>query len=441
MLRFIAKTFFSAPYINEITDKKIVEKKYKYWRIRIFYSIYLGYVFFYFTRKSFTFTMPIMVDELGFSKATLGFLGSVLYISYGISKFVSGVLSDKANPRYFMATGLILTGVFNILFGLSSSVFFFSIFWGLNGVFQGWGWPPCTKQLTYWFSHHERGFWWSVKSTSHNVGGALIPIVVAFAASKWDWRWGMYIPGITGIIVGLILLERLRDVPQTLGLPPIDQWSRAPDSNRGSNQENSLSFKQILVDQVLANGTVWLLALCYFFVYVVRIGFNDWAAMYLHKIRNYPMIDTAGVIAWFEGGGFFGTIAAGWISDSIFNGKRIPYMLFCSVGLLVVIPVFWLLERQLMIVDCVLMAIIGFLIFGPQMLVGLAAAEFVDKKAACAANGFAGCFAYVGAAATGYPLGKAIDIWNWQGFFVTMILSSAITILVLIPLGKIRHHP
>ncbi|MEG0037531.1 MAG: hypothetical protein RR733_05270, partial [Victivallaceae bacterium] len=54
---------------EEIKDPAKVTQKYKYWRIRIFYSMFIGYIFYYFTRKSFTFAMPALINDLGFSKA------------------------------------------------------------------------------------------------------------------------------------------------------------------------------------------------------------------------------------------------------------------------------------------------------------------------------------------------------------------------------------
>jgi len=142
-MRFISLRFSDYfQYFRMFSETKspgAQSRLYQYWRLRIFFSIYIGYAFFYLTRKSFNFAMPAMIAELGISKTELSFLGSVLYISYGASKFLSGILGDRCNPRYFMSIGLILTGVFNIFFGLSSSVLFFALFWGLNGWFQGWG--------------------------------------------------------------------------------------------------------------------------------------------------------------------------------------------------------------------------------------------------------------------------------------------------------------
>ena len=139
----VLNSFFNllkpAPIVQEITNQNQINREYKYWRFRIFYSIYFGYVFFYFTRKSMTFAMPSMIDELGLSMAQLGILGTILYLTYGTSKFLSGILSDKSNPRYFMAIGLFLTGLANLFFGLSSNLYVFAFLWGINGIFQGWG--------------------------------------------------------------------------------------------------------------------------------------------------------------------------------------------------------------------------------------------------------------------------------------------------------------
>src|SRR5258708_39645778 len=107
-----------APHIPEITDPNQVKKEYKYWRLRIFYSMYFGYVFYYFTRKSFTFITPFLTTELGLTIPSIGLLGSIFAVSYGISKFMSGILCDRSNLRCFMTIGLLFTVVCNILLGL-----------------------------------------------------------------------------------------------------------------------------------------------------------------------------------------------------------------------------------------------------------------------------------------------------------------------------------
>jgi OPA family sugar phosphate sensor protein UhpC-like MFS transporter len=455
----VIKLFKSAVFKEEIQDPYLVDKKYRYWRIRIFYSMYVGYVFFYFTRKSFTFIIPQLISELGYSYTQLGLLSTILYITYGISKFVSGILSDQANPRYFMAIGLIFTGVFNILFGFSSSLWLFAIFVGLNGWFQGWGWPPITKQLTHWYSKEERGLWWSFCSTSHNVGGAIIPIIVGYYAERLGWRYAMHMPGIMCIVVGILLINRLRDVPRSLGLPPIEKYKQfilskinnkqniqqpqEPISNKSSTNnpinnsehpaEQVLTAKEILFGYIFNNYSVIIMAICCFFIYIVKTAINDWAVPFLVANKGYSLIAAGTSIVWFELGGLLGMLFTGWVTDRIFSGKRIQCIMIFGLCLAVNLWLFWQYSFHNQLVDFIMLGSMGFFVFGPQMLIGLAAAEHVDPKVACSANGFVSWWGCIGAAVAGLPLGMLIDAgWNW--FFFLLLLCSVLSCIVLIPI-------
>jgi MFS transporter, OPA family, sugar phosphate sensor protein UhpC len=428
-----------APHIPEIENQEEIQETYRYWRIRILYSMFVGYALYYFTRKSFTFAMPGLMEELHFDKSQMGLLASLFSIAYGVSKFASGMIADRSNPRYFMAIGLMLTAVTNILFGLSSSLFFLAVFWGLTGWFQGFGWPPCARFLTHWYSQSERGSWWSTWNVSHNVGAFIIPWVVGLALQLYGWRMAMFVPSFICILGSFYLINRLRDTPQSLGLPPIEKFrndyggSAAKDS-----QEKELSVKEILVGHVLKNKYIWLLAAAYFFVYVVRTGVNDWTALFLLESKGYSRIGANGCVSLFEVGGFFGSLCAGWSSDYLFGAKRGPINVLFALGMLISITIFWYLPAGQTWMDSLLMFCIGFTIFGPQMMIGMAAAELSHKKAAATSTGFVGTFAYLGASIAGYPLGKITQEWGWEGFFIALIISSLIPTLILIPMWNIK---
>ena len=431
-----------APSKTEIQDEKLVKKKYKYWRLRTFYGMYVGYAFFYFSRKSFTFAIPAMKDSLGYDISQLGFLSSILSITYGISKFVSGIIGDKSNPRYFMSIGLVLTGILNLCFGMSSTLLLFAIFWGLNGWFQGWGWPGCAKLLTHWYSQSERGRWWSVWNTSHNLGGALIPIIATYFAQYYGWRYALYVPGVICILVGFFLANRLRDTPQSLGLPRIEKFKNDyPDATSRQKEKLQLSVKEILFNYVLLNPFIWLLAFSYFFVYIIRTAINDWSLLYLVESKGYSYLVAGACVCWFEIGGFFGSLAAGLASDKLFRGKRNPVNVIFSIATTGCLLGLWTFQDANIIRDSFFMFLIGFFIFGPQMLIGMAAAELSHKKAAATATGFAGCFAYLGAATAGGPLGILTKTWGWNGFFLVLCICGGISTLLLAPLWSVKTNP
>jgi OPA family sugar phosphate sensor protein UhpC-like MFS transporter len=461
-LKYFFNIFKPARHIEPIQDPQRVDALYKYWRIRILYSMFFGYVFYYFTRKSFTFAMPGLIEDLHFDKVQLGLLGSILSIVYGISKFTSGVLSDRSNPRYFMAFGLVMTGVFNICFGLSSSFLFFALFWGLNGWFQACGWPPCARFLTHWYSQSERGSWWSTLNVSHNVGGGLSSWIVGACMAlppflkgakilppeleemlPSGWRLAMYVPGVLCIMGGIFLINRLRDTPQSLGLPPIEKFRN--DYGSVKNQEDlerELSIRERLVEYVLKNPYIWLLAVAYFFVYVIRTGVNDWTALYLLESKGYESrLIANGTVSMFDVGGFCGCLVAGWASDKLFGAKRGPINVIFSLFAFCALLIFWFAPTGDTYgwVDAIAIALIGFSVFGPQMLIGVCAVEFSHKKAAATANGFVGCISYIGAAAAGYPLGKIIQEFGWDAFFLSLLICCVASALLLIPTWNIKE--
>ena len=116
----------SPPDAPPITDKQALDERYRYWRRHILLTIWLGYALFYFTRKSFNAAVPEILASNVLTRSDIGLLATLFYITYGLSKFFSGIVSDRSNARYFMGIGLVATGVVNILFGFSTSLWAFA---------------------------------------------------------------------------------------------------------------------------------------------------------------------------------------------------------------------------------------------------------------------------------------------------------------------------
>lgn len=417
-----------------ITDKKEIDNLYRYWRIHIMIALYAGYATYYFTRKSFNYVMPEMIKDLGISISDVGILSTAFYLVYGISRFASGIMSDASNPRFFMGVGLIITGFINLFFGMSSSLWLFAFFWILNAFFQGWGWPPCSKSLTSWYSRNERGLWWSICNTSHNVGGAIIPLLAGGLAVHYGWRYGMYIPGVIAIVIGLFVCLRLRDKPSTMGLPTVGHWRNDQLELQQEASSRKLKLWPILVQYIFTNKYVWLLAVSYILVYIVRIGLNDWTNLYLVEEYGYDLIKANSALSFLEIGGFIGTLVAGWGSDFFFKGNRTPMNIIFMIGIGVVAAFLWLFPEMGYLLISVCFFFVGFFIFGPQMLIDMAAAEASHKDSAGAATGFVGLFGYLGAALSGYPLAKIIESTGWNGFFMAMIIATLLSAALLLPL-------
>lgn len=420
-----------------------LDKKYNAWRIRIFYSIFTGYASFYLTRNSFIYVAPVMREALGFSLEQLGIIMSVFPLAYGFSKLVAGILSDRMSTRTFMAFGLAATGVINILFGFQTSLYAFIALWLANGFFQAAGAPPCAKLLTQWYSRSERGTWWGFWNTSHNTGGFIIPLLAGYCARAFGWQYGMVVPGIVSIIMGIFLFNRLRDSPEAVGLPPIDEYRNdvAPGDKLSASklkEEENLSPRQKLFKHVLSNPYVWLLAFSYFFIYFVRQGVSSWAHIFLLDYKGVADAQEAAFrVSGMEIGGLMGSLVSGWASDKMMRGRRIPVIVLWLVGVMASVTGLWFVPVAWRYVNWLAVFSIGFFVYGPQMLVGLAGAEIVDKSAVSSTIGLLGWIAYLGAAVSGYPLTKIVTKLGWKAYFGSLVGFASIAICLLLPMWRL----
>ncbi|MCC9295387.1 glycerol-3-phosphate transporter [Clostridium sp. WLY-B-L2] len=418
-----------APHIQRLPEDQI-DRQYKRYRIQVFISIYVGYMIYYFVRSNFALAKTYLIQE-GFTKTELGFVASALGLAYGISKFVMGNVSDRANPRYFLALGLITSGVVNLFFPITSSITLMFILMLLNGWFQGMGWPPCGRTMTHWFSDRERGVKMSIWNTAHNVGGGTIAVIAMVGVSIFgNWKGVFYLPAIIAIVGGILFIIFARDMPQSVGLPPIEEYKNDyPDVNV-DDRERQMTGKEILFKYVLNNKFLWYIAIANIFVYLVRYGVINWVPTYLKEVRNFDTRSSSIAFALFEYAAIPGTIIVGWISDKVFHGRRAPIGIICMIGVTIAVFVYWKSSNPIAI-NCAL-ASIGALIYGPVMLIGVSALDLVPKNASGTAAGFTGLFGYMGGEVLAeVAMGSIVDKFSWNGGFILLMVSCILSIIFL----------
>ena len=449
------KNFFKEPpTLDTIQDKEKVDSMYAHWRMRIFYSCFVGYTVFYLCKKNIAVALPGLQADYGYTNTELGLLGSSLYLTYGIGKFVNGVLADGSDVRKFLPTALIMTALANLCFALSAVfitpgdftffglapetvlLWLFVFFWGASGWFQSAGFPSVAKSLTYWYSNSERGTKWSLWSCSHQVGTFLSVIISGYLVQHFGWKMAFFVPGILALFMAVWLFDRLRDRPQSLGLPDVEKYRNEPIAQKVSDDnEDNRSYFTIFKENILFNKTIWLLAIAYVFVYVIRFGAEDWMIKYLNEAKNNSISLASLKLSSLPLVGIVGTICAGVISDKLFKGKRAPVNAIYLLGVAVCLILFKF--NTISNLDFILIGLIGAFTYGPQMMIGgLCAVESSSKKVASAATGFTGTFGYVGAVLSATGTGLMIDKFGWDGAIGFWVVSAIICLLICLILWK-----
>ena len=436
-------------------------------RLLVFAGLVVGYTTFYLTRGSLTYSAPLLLADksLGLTITDIGAMTSIFPVAYGASKFVSGVVASAVSSRLLLGVGLALTAAVNLAFGAAGALPVFVALWGLNGMLQGVGAPACASVLTRWFASKERGTYWGMWNVAHNLGGFLAPVIVGGCAKAFGWRWGMWAPGAIGLAVALFVLGAVRDRPTDLGFAPVDAEAKAaakPAAASAAAVTEAAKPAAAAADaKADANGNgagvmaalrgvlklpaIWALAFTYFFVYVVRQGVTSWLVFYLMAEKGAADAGAAALtVSGLELGGLAGSTVAGLLSDRAIRraaargdaaggavGHRIKVVMAYTVAMTGMLAALQAVPAGAGALQWLVIAGLGFTIYGPQMLIGLSGAELVAPAAVGASQGVLGWIAYLGAANAGIPLAHVVKTHGWGGFFAALLAASAAATLLL----------
>ena len=392
-------------------------------------GVFIGYMAYYIVRNNFIFSTPYLKEELSLSATQIGLLSSAMLITYGCSKGFMSVLADKSNPRYFMATGLLLCILVNLCMGFTTSFYLFVGLVVLLGLCQGMGVGPSIITVGHWFSRTERGRASTMWNVSHNVGGGLVAPVVGAAMNflgTEHWRIAAYIvPGLVAFIAVLLVLKLVKRRPAEEGLPTVEEISHEASVTervlkKTQERPKDMSAWEIFYKYVFKNENSWYLVLIDIFTYMVRFGMITWIPLYLLTVKGLTKGEMGVSFMLFEWAAIPSTLIAGWLVDKYFKGK---VMLLPFMCLIVVFGcVFGYMQSDSVFAITVFATITGCLIYIPQSMVAVQAMEVIPSFALGSAVGLRGFMSYLVGTSMGTTLfGFVVDRFGWDsGFYLIM---------------------
>jgi OPA family glycerol-3-phosphate transporter-like MFS transporter/OPA family sugar phosphate sensor protein UhpC-like MFS transporter len=431
----------------KLFDDDAIDRRFGRLQWRMLFATMIGYTLFYFLRKNFSFAMPGLQQDCGISKPMLGnflFWGGIVY---GLSKFVNGIVGDKAAPKKMFCLGLFACVLVNVAFGFapqlaslfsgsssgetspaSALAWTFGILLVLSQFFQGTGFPPCAKLIAFWIPPKELATKMSVWNTSHSVGGGLVAKVCGVimglgvigsanqGVGMWRWCfWSMAILGLAGLLLMVFLLP---GTPKEEGLPDL------PGTEAEKPKLGDAAPKGEMMRMVFLNPVIWMLGLVNFTINAVRALIADWGPTMLQEAKAFDPSETGTIVMLFEFAGIGGMLVSGWATDRFFGGRAPRLCLFLMVLTAAMLAAFWFLPAGIACAAALCMS--GFFLYGPQALTGVTATNLATKRFAGTAIGFISLFSYVGVSVAGKVCG---DLAHSSGGWALPIFAIAATSL------------
>ncbi|MTI14959.1 MFS transporter [Sansalvadorimonas verongulae] len=409
-------------------------------RWQVLLGIYIGYAGYYLIRKNFTMAMPDLI-ALGYTKTGLGLALSGMSLAYSLSRVCMGVVSDRSDSRKFIVVGLCMCALLTIAMGVipyvtsCATAMFVSLF--VCGCFQAFGYPGCVRAITHWYTVCERGVKMSFWKTSSNAGAALVGPLAILAINLFeDWHSKIFLHGFVALAFAFVAWIFVRDTPQSCGLPNIEEWSGVSSKSYSVDHEREMSTKEILFKHVLNQRVLWYLSFANIFVYLVRYGVLDWTPTYLEEVKGLSLTQVGWAYSAYEIAGIPGILLTGWLSDRFFKGRRGPAIIIFMLLVSIAVFVYWHNPAGYPWVDAACLFTVGFLIYGPVVLIGIQSVDAVPKKAAGTATGLTSLFGYLsGALLANIAMGIVVDMYGWNGgfsmIFAACLLSAALVSFTL----------
>lgn len=408
----------SKPSAAKVAPEKIHDT-YKSLRNRTFWGVTMAYSLYYVCRMSLSVIKQPLIDERVLTAGQLGLVGSALLFVYAVGKFLNSFIADYCNVRRFMATGLLLSSLVNLVmgalgllygsFGLASMLVFvsFAVLWGLNGWMQSMGPAPGVISLSRWFPQSSRGTWYGIFSASPYLGETVSFIITSAVVGAFGWQYGFIAASAAGLAGSAVILFFVSDTPESKGLPPVQKLS-----GEKLKKEDSLPTKE-LQKLILRHPGIWVIALSSAFIYITKYAVAGWGVLFLQKARGFSLEEASQVIAFSAAFGVLGTVLAGWLSDTVFRGDRarpallsgitgtasLTLFLFAGGGFGLHVLYVSLFSLSVGVLYCI--------------VAGLMAVDIVPRKATGAALGIVGISSYIAAGiqdiASGYLIEGFMD--------------------------------
>lgn len=430
--------------VSQMNDSDMMSA-WKSWQLRIFITIWISYGSFYLCRANMSFALPGLAAEFGYSKTLLGLLGTALFIMYSIGQFVNGQLGDKFGARKLVFVGMVGSALLNIAFSFTTAFTFMLIVWGLNGYFQSMGWAPQVKTMANWFTVKQRGKWMGLMGSCYQIGNAYSWLLASYLAATYGWRTIFWLPAIIFLVSSIHFVTRLRNAPEEVGLPPIEQLRKImepgegvkPDAVAGAAKDEHMGFAYT-IKICVTNPRIWAVAISFFCLDIIRYGFFYWAPVYLIEAQGASITSAGLKVAVLPLAGSAGAIVTGWATGKFFQNRRAPVIAICLFGLAIFSYLFYNAPPGAWVWSLICLAVVGFCTYGPHVLmVGHAAQDFAGRKAAASAAGFIDGFGYIGAAMTGVFTGWLVDHYGWYAGFYYWIIAAVVAGCIMLALWRV----
>lgn len=326
--------------------------------IRLVAIFFLGWVMLYAGRSVLSPLMMEIQTEYNLSKATVGGIMSLFFLTYTFLQVPAGILGDKIGRRKILIPGFFLFAVFIASIYISPTFIVFIILWMLTGAAQGAYYGP-----QYALSSEALPKKWITLGSAIIGSGMSFGIALGYYISstlvityQTSWKTPFLVISIPIFIVALLMLFFIKEKVNIDGSPDLasDLTDVVP--------KTAFNFWDLFQNRNLIMAYITIFCSIYGFFVIIT-----WLPYYLEAERGMDKIEAsrvASIVPWIS---IIGTLICSYISDKL--GRRKPVVLFMlPLSLLAIFGIVYLNSYASLIAVLVLYGFIGKISLNPVLV-------------------------------------------------------------------------
>jgi len=274
----------------------VAEEKRFHWAWVILGTCFFNLFVNYSIRLGYGLVLPEMIRDLGLSRTAGGTIYNAYLFSYLTLTPLSGFLTDRLGCRRVITVGALILGIGVLFMGAADSMWTACLAYAIAGIGATGMWTPIITIVQRWFSSHRRGLALGILSTGYGLGFAAMGALFPFIVHQFSWRHSWYFLGMGALVMVAANALLLRSDPETLGIDPWGERSRAPEGL----DDARLQASPFRVRAVFGNRRFWFIGASYFSISYCLYGITTFMVDYARYQLGVPL-EKASLLATVHG--------------------------------------------------------------------------------------------------------------------------------------------
>lgn len=273
-----------------------------------------------------------LVQTFGLSASAFGTLASMYFYAYMVMQIPVGLMADSLGARKTVTVGMFLAGMGSVLFGLAptTSVIFLGRF--LVGIGVSTVFISILKIQSQWFREREFATMSGMTALMGNLGGVLAQNPLAFMVALFTWRMTFAGIGIFSLILACACYFLIRNRPQDMGLPAINEAEILRERIRippGERLNLGLALREVMKE-----WQIWPAFLFFGLVAGTYQAFaGAWGVSFLRAVYGFNKGSASAYVSFIIYGTMAGSFFSGWFSDRL-GTRKLPLVGMTAISTL-----------------------------------------------------------------------------------------------------------